>query len=439
MSPKKSLWRIENGQLCLSQHSGQLEAWDAEQRFVFVLAGTQGGKTSWGPWWLWREIQRTARKGEANDYLAVSSSYDLFLLKMLPEMLAVFVHTLGIGRYHKSARVIELRDPETGKFLAKTPDDPMWGRIILRSAVAKGGLESATAKAAWLDECGQDEYTVETWEAVLRRLSLSRGRVLGTTTLYNLGWVKSEIYDRWVKGDPDIAVVQFSSTGNPGFSKREYRDRKASMPAWRFKMMYDGQFAKPAGMIYDCYDDVLHEGHVIADFDIPREWPRYVGLDFGATNTALVWIAEDQARGRWIAYRESLGGGNSTEGHASNALSAGANENVIGWYGGAPSEVQQRLDWSASGVPIIQPYVSDVQGGIDRVYALFKTKRLFLFESMRGLRDELGSYRWKLDPSGQPVEGEIVNKRTYHRLDALRYVAPALGIDDFSTGPSIYK
>lgn len=438
MSPSKSLWRIEKGALHLSQHAGQLEAWDATQRFVFVLAGTQSGKTSWGPWWLWREIQRTATAQGGNDYLAVTSSYDLFTLKMLPEMLSVFVHTLGAGRYHKSARVIELRDPTTGKFWARTPDDPMWGRIILRSAVAKGGLESATAKAAWLDECGQDEYTVETWEAVLRRLSLSRGRVLGTTTLYNLGWVKTEIYDPWLKGDPNIAVVQFSSPTNPQFDAAEYRDRKAKMPEWRFAMMYDGRFTKIAGSIYDCYDDTLGTGHVIPAFPLPLAWPRYVGLDFGATNTGLVWVAWDLERNRFIAYRESLTGGQTTGEHASNALGMHDAVSVAGWFGGSPSETQQRMDWRAAGVPVMQPYVSDVQGGIDRVYAFLKTRQLYVFETCYGLRQELNNYRRKLDAQGEPTL-EIVDKNKYHRLDALRYVTPSLGLDPVSYGPSLYS
>ena len=38
--------------------------------------------------------------------------------------------------------------------------------------------------------------SVQSWEAVLRRLALYQGRVLGGTTLYNLGWLKQQIYDR---------------------------------------------------------------------------------------------------------------------------------------------------------------------------------------------------------------------------------------------------
>lgn len=412
------LWRVDDGRLTLSFHEGQARAWRSERRFTFILAGTQSGKTSWGPWWLWREIQRRG----AGDYLAVTASYDLFKLKMLPELRSVFEHTLGVGRYWAGDRIIELVDPETGKFRAKRSDDEMWGRIILRSAAAGGGLESTTAQAAWLDECGQDEFTVETWEAVLRRLSLSRGRVLGSTTPYNLGWVKTEIYDPWVAGNPDIAVIQFPSYFNPLFSQEEYARAKASMPAWRFAMFYDGLFSRPAGLIYDCFDEAVH---LVDPFPIPPEWPRYVGIDFGAVNTALVWIAEDAAKGRYFAYRESLTGGMSTDEHAAQALRDGEQENVVQWLGGAPSETQQRMDWNQAGVPVIQPYIADVEAGIDRPYALFKQKRLFVFRSLTGLRDELGTYRRKLDPSGQPTE-EIQDKRRFHRLDALRYGASAL-------------
>lgn len=420
--PPPPLYEVEDGSLIFNFHDGQLRAWDCRRRFVMVLAGTQGGKTSWGPWWLWREIQNTARPGELNDYLAVSSSYDLFKLKMLPALREAIEHTLGIGRYWSGDRIIELADPATGKFLANRVDDPMWGRIILRSAAGGGGLESATGKAAWLDEAGQDEYSLEIWEAVLRRLSLSQGRVLVSTTVYNLGYLK-QMFDKWQAGNfPEGEFIQFASVSNPAFPREEYERARRTMPPHRFEMFYHGNFAQPAGLIFDCFEEAIH---VVEDFPIPANWPRYVGIDFGAVNTALVWIAEDVERDRYVAYRESLEGGKSTDEHAAGALKLAQGENVVQWLGGSPSETQQRMDWNSAGVPVAQPYISDVEAGIDRPYALFKTKRLFVFRSCIGLRDELGTYKRKLDAQGQPLE-EIENKRKFHRLDALRYNCSAL-------------
>lgn len=411
--------------MSLSLHPGQTRVWDSDRRFVFMLAGTQGGKTSFGPWWLYREIYGFGDKPGrgAGDYLAVTSTFDLFKLKMLPALLDVFVRILGIGRWWAGDRVIELRPPD-GDFAARRSDDPMWGRIILRSATAESGLESATAKAAWLDEVGQDDFTLEAWQAVLRRLSLAQGRVLGTTTLYNTGWLKSEVYDPWRDGDPDFDVVQFASVLNPAFPEREFERARIHLPDWRFAMFYKGEFARPAGLIYGDFTDAM----LVDPFHIPLDWRRIVGVDFGGANTATVWLAEDPKTGIWYAYRESLEGGLSSAEHAEKVragLEAVYEYRVLG---GAPSETQHRMDWRAGGLPVDRPEVSDLEAGIGRVIGLIRADRFRVFRPLKGLRDELGSYRRKLDDAGLPTEN-IVDKRTFHRLDALRYAVTAIEID----------
>lgn len=410
-----NLWQIDSaGQLTLDFHPGQTQAWTCARRFVFVLAGTQSGKTSFGPWWLWKQIRRFG----AGDYLAGTASYDLFKLKMLPALRETFEHLLRIGRYWSGDRILELADPITGLFHAKRADDPMWGRIILRSAEAGGGFESASANAAWLDEAGQDSFTLEIWEAVLRRLSLSQGPVLGTTTPYNLGWIKTAIYDQWRAGDPDIAVVNFPSYTNPSFPRAEYDRAKRTMATWRFDMFYNGLLVRPAGLIYGDFDDTLHK---IAPFSIPATWPRHVGVDFGGANTATLYVAEHPVTSALYVYRESLSGDKTTTQHVAEVARHRASEHVVSAWGGAPGETQQRADWTDAGLEVKQPPVSDVESGIDRVIELWKTKRLFVFDTCAGLLDEIGSYQRKLGPNGEILE-EIQDKRKFHRLDALRYV-----------------
>lgn len=403
----------------LHLHAGQTAAWNSERRFLFVIAGTQSGKTSFGPWWLHREIMR---KG-AGDYLAVTATYDLFKLKMLPEMIRVFEGFLGEQgwRWVASDRLLI--------------SDKLKVRIILRSAEAEGGLESTTANAAWLDECGQDRFRVDAWLAVLRRLALAQGRVLGTTTPYNLGWLKREIFDRWRAGDQDYHVIQFKSIQNPAFPLAEYEAAKARMPAWKHRMFYDGQFERPAGVIYDCFDDAEN---VVDDFALPLPWPRRVGIDFGGVNQALVWVAEDQATGTYYVYRESLRGGMSTREHVQEALRHATSERVVLWMGGAPSEEQQRRDWAAEGIRVVRPRIADLEAGIDRVYDLIKSRRLRVFRSCVGLLDEIGRYSRKLDDNGQPTEA-IEDKDTFHRLDALRYVASGLTMADARRSVSSFQ
>jgi len=71
------LLRQEGERLIVTPHAGQLEAWDSVKRFIFIIAGTQSGKTSYLPLWLDREIRE---KGEG-DYLAVTATYDLLKMK----------------------------------------------------------------------------------------------------------------------------------------------------------------------------------------------------------------------------------------------------------------------------------------------------------------------------------------------------------------------
>lgn len=404
------LVHIQNGKARLHLHKGQSQAWDSTRRFVFIVAGTQSGKTSFGPWLLWRETERCG----PGDYLAVTATYDLFKLKMLPEMQRVFCEILPGWSWQASDRVIVSDDRKT--------------RIILRSANAPGGLESATAKAAWLDECGQDDFRLESWEAVQRRLSLSQGRVFGTTTPYNLGWLKTEVYDKWRAGNPDYQVIQFKSTMNPLFPVAEYERAKATLPRWKFEMFYNGEFSRPAGLIYEDFIDEYREagGHLVHPFTIPPHWPRYVGIDFGAVHTAILWIAEDPEREIFYLYHSTLEGNKTTAEHAAGALEFARHSNVVRWTGGARSETQQRMDWNQEGVPVQQSPIIDVEAGIDRVIALFKGKRLFVFDTERKVIEELNTYSRELDDAGQPTE-KIKNKETFHLADALRYDASALG------------
>jgi hypothetical protein len=431
-----------SGKVSLNLHSGQSRAWVSKARYVIVIAGTQGGKTSFGPWWLEREVNLCGR----GDYLAVSSSYDLFKLKMLPEIREVFEHILKIGRYWSGDKIIELADPATGRFMAQRVDDPMWGRIILRSASAEGGLESATAKAAWLDEMGQDDFPVSAWQAIERRISLNRGRVLGTTTPYNLGWMKQLLYDPWVKGNKSIDVISFASTLNPSFSKEEFEEQREKLPEWKFKMFYMGQFTKPAGLIYQDFRDWDRDapppgqlpGHKVKRFKIPAHWERIVGIDPGGVNTAKTWLAHDPDLNVYYLYRSALTGNKSTPEHAEECREVVRQESgdvmtvsgavrmiprVRGYYVGAKSETQVRLDYASAGLhPIFEPPVADVEAGIDRVIALFKTNRLFVFDDLLDMLGELLTYSRVTDTMGN-VQEEIKDKAKFHLLDSLRYAA----------------
>lgn len=416
----KPLWQVlPDGTLEVNPHPGQARVWQSQRRFVAMIAGSQGGKTSWGVLWLWREIQNCG----PGDYIAATASFPLLKLKMLPEFLTLFERTLQLGTWHASDRVFAYHDGQT--------------RIIFGTASHPGSLESATAKAAWLDEAGQDDFRIESWEAVNRRLTLSQGRILLTTTPYNLGWLKQQIYDRWSAGDPDYDVIQFESIANPRFPREEFERLRATLPGYKFDMFHRGLLVRPAGLIYDCYSDEYREagGHKVHAFAVPPKWPRWGGLDFGGVNTARMMLVHDYEADVYYVYSEALSGGKTTAEHVAEAQALVEGTNMVAWYGGSGSEEQYRRDWSAAGLRVQEPPLSQLPGtagqgiveaGIDRVYTLFKQRRLYVFDSCVGLRSELGAYRRKMDSVTQEPTREIDEKQRYHRLDSLRYVVQGL-------------
>lgn len=409
-------------------HYGQLAAWESKKRFILVQAGTQSGKTSFGPWWQIREVLNTG----GGDHLAVSVSYDLFKLKLLPEMREVLEHSLNIGRYWAGDQIIEIRNPRTGKFDANTASDKMWGRIILRSATAKGGLESASAKSVYFDEAGHDDVRVAAWEAIERRITLYHARVLLGTTPYNLGWMKQRIYDKAEAANfkhPEYDVISFPSSANPAFSEDEMRRARESMPLWKYLMFYEGKYTRPAGLIYEDFVDDLKSagGHKVKPFNIPQDWPRIVGIDPGVINQAEVWGAIDVVNNHIYLYRAIKQARKPQEQHAREALKRAADgkENVIKWAIGAKSEIYHREDWQAAGAsPVLGPDTNDVEEGIDRVTLLLKQFRLFIFDDLHGLLEEMVTYSREVDEEGNATE-KIRDKSTFHLLDALRYLAMA--------------
>lgn len=416
----------------LKFHLAQEMTWDSPYRITLMSAGTQGGKTSFGPWWLQREIYSMRGLG---DYIAVTSSFDLFKLKMLPAMLTVFEGILGVGRYWGGDRVIELRDPKTGDFWAKRATDQMWGRIILRSADALGGLESATAKGAWLDECGQDRFTFNAYKAIRRRVALHRGRILMTSTLYGLGWLTYQIIDPAIADgktrieqigeseieltdcpERDVRVVQFDSILNPAFPMQEYEEARQLLPDEEFQMFYRGRKAIRRFLIYDTFDLVTM---TCEPFPIPPTWRRFAGMDFGGAHTSAVFYAEEPGTGRLYAYREYLAGDKDISEHVKDLLQGEIGIPLV--YGGARSEDQWRREFGANGLPIHPPETDDVDLGINRVYAQHTLGNIIYFKNLSGIIEEKGRYRRKRDKEGKTTD-DIENKNAFHRLDAERYL-----------------
>jgi hypothetical protein len=397
--------------LRFSPHLGQARALRSRKRHVLILAGTQGGKTSFGPVWLLEEIRRCG----SGDYIIAAPTFVLLELKLLPEFKRLFETHFKLGRYVASPiRKFVFSESGEQRLFGSAQETPT--QIFFGHAQDPDSLESATAKAAWLDEAGQRKFKKASYDAIMRRLAIHRGRVLITTTPYYHGWLKHDLID---KGGDGVEVVRFESRMNPAFSQVEWDEARGRLPAWKFDMFYRALFTKPAGLIYDVFDE---DTQVVPDFIPPAEWPRAWGFDFGGVNTASVKLAKSP-EGIWHLYREYLAGGLTAKGHAEQLVKN--DEMPKQSYGGAGSEDNWRREFTQAGLTINRPPVSEVEVGIDRVYGLIKRHALVVCEGCERVLEELRTYSRKLDENSEPLE-DIEDKNKFHLLDALRYIASAI-------------
>lgn len=426
-------WIDKEGRLHFSFHPGQARAWDSKRRIVLMLAGSQGGKTVFGPPWLWREIRRRG----AGDYLVVAPSYKLMALKALPSFTRLFETQLRLGRYHKGDKVFVVSRNGEQRLFGETQD--VETKIFFGHADEPESLEAATAKAAWLDEPGQRRFRMESWEAVRRRLARYEGRVLLTTTPYNLGWLKLKIHDPWkrwrraaaaarspneareIERKQDIDLVHFDSLQNPVFPRAEWERARRDLPAWKFNLFYRAVFTRPAGLIYDAFDPKLH---VVRPFKLSPKWPRFLGIDFGGVNTAAIWYAQEPGTGRLFAYREYLEGKRTAQQHT-DAILVGEPRPLLA-AGGSKSEGQWRDEFLAAGLALQEPEITSVELGIDRVYGFHQRGEVMVFADLERYLSEKESYSRVLDDNSEPTEA-IEDKHSFHMMDAERYILSQLG------------
>jgi hypothetical protein len=203
------------------------------------------------------------------------------------------------------------------------------------------------------------------------------------------------------------------------------------------KRLYLGLWVSAAGAIYEIFDKDKHQ---IAARPLPNHWPRVVGIDPYGAYIAAVWLAFDPKEKILIAYREYMEPyGLTTPEHARRILAAsgynqngtplemGSGENIIAWVGGGPSENQARLDFTAAGIPLLEPGVFEVWSGIDRVIQLFKDFSLVIMDNCPHLLSEIGTYQRKVK-NGE-VTNEIERKEDFHCLDSTRYICSWLTRD----------
>jgi len=82
------------------------------------------------------------------------------------------------------------------------------------------------------------------------------------------------------------------------------------------------------------YADFREDVNLCQPFEIPSDWRRYIGVDFGFNNPcAAVWVAVDKETDTWYVYREYKKKGKTAQEFASEISNISANEYIYKIYG----------------------------------------------------------------------------------------------------------
>lgn len=337
--------------------------------------------------------------------------------------------------------------------------------IHIRSASGKPAIIIFTAleepgklRSLNLSGFGVDESSYISEEAFLLLQSRLRnpqglrkgilvGNPMGHNWIYQY-FVKKAIF-KTLQDSAKYCLIVAPSTENVHLPEGYVEGMMASYSKDRIEREIMGSFDSFAGQIYTDFNRNIH---VIKPFDIPKEWPKRIGLDHGFTNPAAgVWIATDYDNNVYI-YREFYQkgwlieeickGNKKTREHGLIGMSK--KEEIEGvWVD--PSTKARRgqtggSDWDIylENIPkkwSLVPANNEVNAGIDRVKTLLKPNvktnkpKLFIFETCKNLIEEITQYRWEELPEGargSRNEMEKPHKYNDHLADALRYIVMSL-------------
>lgn len=150
-------------------------------------------------------------------------------------------------------------------------------------------------------------------------------------------------------------------------------------------------------------------------FEIPKYWPKAYGFDVGR-NTAAVWITQDRDSGMIYVYNDFFMIEGAPSNHAEGIKGRGK------WIKGA-IDTAARGRSPTDGDNLFQMYKDlgldiqnadkAVEAGLYEIFELFQAGRLKIFNTCKGLLEELSLYR-------RDEKGKIV-KVDDHRMDAFRY------------------
>lgn len=257
---------IENEDIFTPHSEKQDKAIFSDSKITLCCTGVQFGKTTIGARWLQRLTMLYT--DPQDNFIVTAPTYKILNQSTLPELLRTFG---PFGEFRKGD--MEFRIHGGGIIYIRTETEP--DSIV--------GIRRV--RAVWGDEAGK--YRLYFWQNMLGRAAPLNAPIILTTTPYSLNWIYKEIIKPFRLGKlDDVTLIEAKSKENPYFSTEEYERQKRVMDPRKFKALFDGQFEKMQGLVYDCVDDDIE----INDFHPPTDTVYYGGIDWGYNDPFVLVI-----------------------------------------------------------------------------------------------------------------------------------------------------
>lgn len=305
------------------------------------------------------------------------------------------------------------------------------GSVVLFRALddAFHKIKSLNLGWFWIDEL--TEANEEIWLGLVGRMRRKNVQHTGFGTTNPEG--KDFVWKMFLQEPKeDYYLVNAPSTENY-YLPDGYIERLVSQypEEWVKRYVY-GSFDTFEGLVYKDFSDKAP--FVVDSFDIPDNWYKFIGIDYGYRNPmAILWCALDE-KGNAYVYDEYYQTGTLIS-DVCDIIHTKTNKQKIKLYLIDPSTAQRdgktgktvQDEFNDNGI-YVTPANNDKRAGINRVNEYFKLKdgkpKLKIFKNCVNLRRELQVYKWKdlkgkISSQNQP---EAPNKKDDHALDALRYL-----------------
>lgn len=210
-----------------------------------------------------------------------------------------------------------------------------------------------------IDEVAQMRNWDYAWQAILEpTLAFRKGKALFISTPNGFNHFK-EMYDKGQFPNTIWKSWRFKSSDNPFLPpERVERARLENSPDY-FAQEYEADFTKATGLALKMWDRSIN---LIEPFDIPTNWPRARGFDYGSSDpTASPRIAVDN-EDNWFVDRCYKDKNQAIRDHANAILSQDYGLGFIPIYGD-PSGDQWEKEFKQHNV-IIEPANKEVGQGM---------------------------------------------------------------------------